>query len=50
MVAPTYPPVKEVAEAGIQVFIVSRRRWQPGDYEGWAQTFARGTSMGRLHG
>jgi nicotinamidase-related amidase len=47
--------------AGIRVFIVPHRRWQPGDYEDWAHpnptqvriqqshTFAKGTWGGEFH-
>ena len=47
--------------AGIQVFIVPHRRWEPGDYEGWEhatpyqvgtgkkQMFARGSWGGEWH-
>lgn len=50
-----------IRQAGIQVFIVPHRRWEPGDYEGWdhpnpyqvasgqAQAFARGTWGGEWH-
>ena len=50
-----------VRKAGIQVFIVPHRRWEPGDYEGWdhpnpdqvgsskIQTFAKGTWGGEWH-
>jgi len=50
-----------IREAGIQVFIVPHRRWEPGDYEGWdhpnpyqvasgqAQAFAKGTWGGEWH-
>jgi nicotinamidase-related amidase len=69
-----WPMVKEVAgdvglldnlravrQAGIQVFVVPHRRWEPGDYEGWEHpnptqlavqkrhTFARGTWGGEWH-
>jgi len=48
-------------KAGIPVFIVPHRRWEPGDYEGWdhpnpdqvasgqIQTFAKGTWGGEWH-
>ncbi len=50
-----------VRKAGIQVFIVPHRRWEPGDYENWdhatpyqvasgkMQTFARGSWGGEWH-
>jgi nicotinamidase-related amidase len=50
-----------VRSAGIQVFIVPHRRWEPGDYEGWdhvtpyqagtgrKQMFARGSWGGEWH-
>ena len=50
-----------VRSAGIQVFIVPHRRWEPGDYQGWdhatpyqvgtgrKQMFARGTWGGEWH-
>src|SRR5207244_13215462 len=50
-----------IRKAGIRVFIVPHRRWEPGDYEGWAhpspyqvgsgekQMFAEG-SWGRSEG
>ena len=50
-----------IRKAGIQVFIVPHRRWEPGDYEGWdhpnpdqigsgkIQTFAKGTWGGEWH-
>lgn len=50
-----------VRGAGIQVFIVPHRRWEPGDYEGWVhptpyqvesgrkQVFARGSWGGEWH-
>jgi nicotinamidase-related amidase len=50
-----------IRTAGIQVFIVPHRRWEPGDYEGWdhpnpyqlqsgnMQAFARGTWGGEWH-
>jgi nicotinamidase-related amidase len=50
-----------VRKAGIQVFYVPHRRWQPGDYENWdhpnrsqlsvqkRQTFAKGTWGGEWH-
>jgi nicotinamidase-related amidase len=53
--------VRSVRQAGIQVFVVPHRRWEPGDYEGWEhpnptqlavqkrQTFARGTWGGEWH-
>ena len=53
--------VKTVREKSIQVFIVPRHRWEPGDYERWRhanpsqiavgkrQTFAKGTWGGEWH-
>jgi len=50
-----------VRKAGIQIFIVPHRRWEPGDYEAWdhptpyqiasgeAQAFAKGTWGGEWH-
>lgn len=50
-----------IRKAGIQVFVVPHRRWEPGDYEGWdhpnpdqigsgkIQTFAKGTWGGEWH-
>lgn len=53
--------VAAAREAGIQVFFVPHRRWEPGDYTRWhhanrtqratgkGQTFARGTWGGEFH-
>lgn len=53
--------VAAIRKAGIQVFIVPHRRWEPGDYEGWdhpnpdqiasgkLQTFAKGSWGGEWH-
>ena len=50
-----------VRKAGIPVFVVPHRRWEPGDYEGWdhptpyqlassnSQVFAKGTWGGEWH-
>lgn len=50
-----------IRSAGIQVFIVPHRRWEPGDYEGWdhpnpyqlkageMQVFAKGSWGGEWH-
>jgi len=50
-----------VRNAGIQIFIVPHRRWEPGDFESWdhptpyqkasaeAQTFAKGSWGGEWH-
>jgi nicotinamidase-related amidase len=53
--------VDTARKAGIQLFIVPHRRWEPGDYENWdhpnptqravqkRQTFAKGTWGGEWH-
>ncbi len=53
--------VSAARDAGIQVFYVPHRRWQPGDYDNWdhpnptqrlvqkRQTFAKGTWGGEWH-
>lgn len=53
--------IAAVRKAGIQVFVVPHRRWEPGDYEGWdhptpyqvasgqAQAFANGSWGGEWH-
>jgi nicotinamidase-related amidase len=53
--------VAAIRGAGIQLFIVPHRRWEPGDYEGWdhpnpyqvesgrRQVFARGSWGGEWH-
>src|SRR5882724_12208746 len=53
--------VAAIRDAGIQVFFVPHRRWEPGDYESWnhpnpyqaasgeMQVFARGTWGGEWH-
>jgi nicotinamidase-related amidase len=53
--------VAGIRQAGIQIFVVPHRRWEPGDYESWRhpnrtqravqkrQTFAKGSWGGEWH-
>jgi nicotinamidase-related amidase len=53
--------IAAIRKAGIQIFIVPHRRWEPGDYEGWdhpnpyqvassqAKAFAKGSGGGEWH-